>query len=90
MYLGSADLMHRNLSHRVEIIFPVESPRLVQRVKDILGIYLSDQAKARYLQTDGSYSRNPNHQAPGALSAQTTFIGLTPEEDSARATGSVD
>ncbi len=26
VFLGSADLMHRNLSHRVEIIFPVENP----------------------------------------------------------------
>jgi len=83
LYLGSADLMHRNLSHRVEIIFPVESPRLVRRLKEILDIYLSDQAKARYLQSDGSYSRCAEHQAPGARSAQTSFIGLAPQEDSA-------
>jgi polyphosphate kinase len=83
IYLGSADLMHRNLSHRVEIIFPVESPRLVRRLKDILEIYLSDQAKARHLQSDGSYTRSPGHQGPGAVSAQTSFIGLAPQEDSA-------
>jgi polyphosphate kinase len=83
IYLGSADLMHRNLSHRVEIIFPVESPRLVRRLKDILDIYLSDQAKARYLQSDGSYARGPKHEAAGAVSAQTSFIGLAPVEESA-------
>ena len=81
IYLGSADLMHRNLSHRVEIIFPVESPRLVRRSKEILDIYLSDQAKARCLQPDGSYARSPNREAPGAPSAQTSFIGLSPVED---------
>ena len=86
LYLGSADLMHRNLSHRVEIIFPVEPSRLVQRLKEILDIYLSDQAKARYLQSDGSYARSPNHEAPLALNAQTSFIGLIPEEDSISAT----
>ena len=86
IYLGSADLMRRNLSHRVEIIFPVEPPRLVQRLKDILDVYLSDQAKARYLQSDGSYTRLPNHDAPLALNAQASFIGLISAEDSGRTT----
>jgi polyphosphate kinase len=74
----------------VEIIFPVESPRLVRRLKDILDIYLSDQAKARYLQSDGSYARSPKHEGAGAVSAQTSFIGLAPVEESAgTASGSV-
>jgi len=87
IYLGSADLMHRNLSHRVEIIFPVESARLAQRLKEILDVYLSDQAKARYLQADGTYTRSPNYRAPLAPNAQTSFIGLIPEGDSSRAAG---
>jgi len=87
IYLGSADLMHRNLSHRVEIIFPVECARLVQRLKETLDVYLSDQAKARYLQADGSYTRSPKQHAPHALNAQTSFIGLVPEEDSSMAAG---
>jgi polyphosphate kinase len=87
IYLGSADLMHRNLSHRVEIIFPVETPPLVQRLKEILDVYLSDQAKARYLQADGSYTRRPNRDAPLAPNAQTSFIGLIPKEDCGSAAG---
>jgi len=74
VFLGSADLMHRNLSHRVEIIFPVSSPRLVNRVKDILDLHLSDEAKARYLQADGTYTRNPLQKAPTAVNAQTTLL----------------
>ena len=81
VYLGSADLMRRNLSHRVEIIFPVETPRLVRRLKEILDVYLSDQAKARYLQPDGSYTRSPKQKTPLALNSQTEFIGLGIEED---------
>jgi len=78
--------MHRNLSHRVEIIFPVESPRLVRRLNEILGIYLSDQAKARHLNSDGSYTRSPNPEGAAAVNAQTSFIGLIPQEDSSQAT----
>lgn len=74
IYLGSADLMRRNLSHRVEIIFPVENPRLVRRLKEILDVYLSDQAQARYMQPDGSYRRSPNYKAPLALNAQLAFM----------------
>jgi len=82
VYLGSADIMRRNLSHRVEIIFPVENSRLVRRLKEILDVYLADQSKARYLQSDGSYTRSPQQNAPLALSAQASFIGLALENDS--------
>jgi polyphosphate kinase len=63
VYLGSADLMRRNLDHRVEIVFPVEDPKLVQRLKDVLDIYWKDELKARRLQGDGSYTRGAT---PGA------------------------
>ena len=81
VYMGSADLMRRNLSHRVEIIFPIENSRLVRRLKDILDVYLADQAKARYLQTDGSYTRSPQQKAPLAINAQASFMGSGPEAD---------
>jgi len=65
----------------VEIIFPVENPRLVKRLKGILEVYLADQAKARHLQTDGSYTRSPHYKAPLAPSAQATFIGQGSEDE---------
>jgi len=86
VYLGSADLMRRNLSHRVEIIFPVDNSRLVQRLKQILDVYLADQAKARYLQPDGSYARSPQARAPLALNAQTSFLKTIPEPDHSQPT----
>src|SRR6516225_1167329 len=53
VYLGSADLMRRNLSHRVEILFPIHGSQLVRRLKGILDLQLADEKKAHHLQSDG-------------------------------------
>ncbi|HWZ32396.1 MAG TPA: polyphosphate kinase 1 [Bryobacteraceae bacterium] len=56
VYLGSADLMGRNLHHRVELLFPVESKRLLKRLReDILETYLKDNRNARHMQPDGTF-----------------------------------
>jgi polyphosphate kinase len=58
VYLGSADLMPRNLDRRVEILFPVSLPRHVRHLRDdVLGAYLADNFKARELRPDGTYVR---------------------------------
>jgi polyphosphate kinase len=58
VYLGSADWMPRNLHERVEVLFPLKSPLLRDRVsQEILAAYLADNAKARFLQSDGRYLR---------------------------------
>ncbi len=58
VFLGSADLMERNLDRRVEILFPIESPGLRKRiVQDLLGINLKDNVKARQLCVDRGYQR---------------------------------
>lgn len=75
VYAGSADLMPRNLDHRVETVFPVESPALKTRIIDeILGIEMADTAKAEILLPDGTY--RPVRPAPGEapLSAQRWFM----------------
>ncbi|HKD49693.1 MAG TPA: hypothetical protein VKB90_02795, partial [Candidatus Acidoferrum sp.] len=74
VYLGSADLMRRNLSHRVEIIFPVRGPKLVRRLKDILDLQLSDEKKAHLLQSDGSYCRSNRQDQPEAVDSQLRFL----------------
>lgn len=58
IYLGSADLMPRNIDRRVEVLFPVQDPRLVSQLRDqILAYYLRDNYSARLMQSDGSYLR---------------------------------
>jgi len=57
-FLGSADLMYRNLDRRVEVVFPVRDSALRTRIrKEILETYLRDNQKARIMQADGSYQR---------------------------------
>jgi len=56
VYLGSADMMQRNLDRRVEIIFPVQDEKLKNSViKTVLKIYLKDNVKARKLLPDMTY-----------------------------------
>ena len=58
MYLGSADMMQRNLNTRVEVLFPVESQKLRTRLLEhMLLPLLQDTANAHELQSDGSYKR---------------------------------
>lgn len=56
VYIGSADIMGRNLDRRIEAVFPIASPPLKKYImKDIVGIQLKDTIKARVLQTDGRW-----------------------------------
>ncbi|HZS05100.1 MAG TPA: polyphosphate kinase 1 [Blastocatellia bacterium] len=58
IYIGSADLMNRNLDRRVEVLFPLEDERIRERVRrDVLELGLADNAKMRWLQADGTYLR---------------------------------
>lgn len=75
VYLGSADLMPRNLNARVEVLFPVTDPRLVSVVREeILGTYLADTVKARVMNADGTYSRIARDADTPALNAQSWFL----------------
>jgi len=58
IYLGSADLMERNLERRVEFLFPIEDPGHVRQIcEDVLDVYLRDNQLAYVMQSDGTYVR---------------------------------
>jgi polyphosphate kinase len=75
VYLGSADMMPRNLDRRVEVAFPVQDPKLVRFLRDeVLAIYLADVAKARHMKPDGTYERPSDRYQPDAMNSQEWFI----------------
>ncbi|REK38429.1 MAG: polyphosphate kinase 1 [Actinobacteria bacterium] len=58
-YLGSADLMPRNLDRRVEALAPVLGPDLQFRLDEIFDVLLADDALSWELKPDGSWQRVP-------------------------------
>jgi polyphosphate kinase len=81
VFLSSADWMPRNFRRRVEIMFPIEDPRLQNRIVDgILGVSLMDNVKARLLQPDGTYIRVPP-AGPGepSIRSQVEFQNMARE-----------
>jgi polyphosphate kinase len=75
VFLGSADLMPRNLDRRVEVLFPIEDPSMRKAiVHGILPIQLQDTVKTRILKCDGTYERRlPDRDAP-PLNAQSWLV----------------
>ncbi len=57
VWLGSADLMERNLDRRVEVMVPLADPGLQRRVAGLLDWALLDQANAWELRSDGRWER---------------------------------
>lgn len=73
LYCTSADWMNRNLFHRVETCFPIESARLRKRLLQELDYYLEDNANAWELLADGSYQRVQPGDGP-AVAVQSILL----------------
>jgi polyphosphate kinase len=84
--LGSADWMPRNFFRRIEVMFPVEDPRLKTRLTgELLQIVLNDNVKARQLNSDGTYTQLAPADGKSGERSQTIFQTLARE--SAREAG---
>jgi polyphosphate kinase len=75
IYLGSADLMPRNIDRRVEVLFPVQDAEIIHYLRDeLLTAYQRDNVKARHLQPDGSYVRHSPENQDGLFNVQEWLI----------------
>ncbi len=75
VFVGSADLMPRNLNRRVEILFPIEDGKLVRRLRDkVLAKYLEDGPGVRIMDRDGNYTRVKQQSGRKVACAQNWFL----------------
>ena len=75
MYIGSADLMPRNLDHRIEVLTPILDPELRRKIReDILEVHLADNVQTWQLQADATYTRLKPSSKETAVNAQERMI----------------
>jgi polyphosphate kinase len=79
VYLGSADLMPRNLYHRVEAVFPLERAEHVRYVCDMLDVYLKDTLRARVMQPNGTYKRLKPESSHAGVDTQVRLMQIAME-----------
>jgi polyphosphate kinase len=72
--LGSADLMQRNLSHRIEVVVPVEDVQARNELESIFKALLADNAHAWALKADGSWERTKPKKGERRRVAQSVFM----------------
>ncbi|MBN1193647.1 MAG: polyphosphate kinase 1 [Coriobacteriia bacterium] len=77
VYIGSADLMPRNLDRRVEVLAPVRDSKLANRLRDeVLEAYLRDTAKTRAMRPDGTYERVAAPEGEAPYNAQEALLKM--------------
>jgi polyphosphate kinase len=75
MFLSSADWMPRNLTRRVEVLFPVEAPALRERLRrEVIEPVLADNSHAYDMGADGTYHRRSPPAGEPARGAQTEVL----------------
>jgi polyphosphate kinase len=81
VFLGSADLMPRNLHRRVEVVFPILDPELRRQFIDVIvPAYLADNVKTRFLHPDGLYACKVRTEGEAKRRVQDEFLlRYTPE-----------
>jgi polyphosphate kinase len=72
--LGSADLMGRNLDHRIEVVVPVEDAQARNEIEGILKALLADNSQAWELDAHGGWTRVTPKKSERRRPAQTIFM----------------
>jgi polyphosphate kinase len=73
VFVSSADWMTRNLDKRIELLVPVEDPACRGRLMAYLETFFKDTAKARRLQSDGTWERARAAKGKEAFRAQEAW-----------------
>lgn len=73
-FIGSADIMKRNLERRVEVVTPIDTPSLQAQLREIINLQLGDRRGAWEMQADGTYIQRRPEQREEKRSAQELLI----------------
>jgi polyphosphate kinase len=68
VYLGSADMMHRNLDRRVEVLVRLSEPEHVGSIQQMFELAMSDQVASWHLESSGNWQRSKFDTEGNALS----------------------
>ncbi|HEY9159704.1 MAG TPA: polyphosphate kinase 1 [Desulfomonilia bacterium] len=75
MFLGSADMMPRNLDRRIEVLFPILDEKIKNTILNkILKVHLNDNVKSWLLMSDGSYSRVVHTEGQDEMNSQQWLL----------------
>lgn len=72
IYISSADFMTRNTLRRVEVAAPINDPDIRMQIQEMFVTMLSDNRKARRMNSKGNYKIEPSDNAP--LNSQEVFL----------------
>ena len=73
-YIGSADLMPRNLDRRIEVLAPVVDAQLRSQLRQMLELHLRDNTQTWRLRNDATYERLAPPKGETGVDAQATMM----------------
>jgi len=77
IYLGSADLMERNLNRRIELVFPLENSEHIRYIREeVLETYLRDNQLAYKMQSNGTYEQKKPDEGEQSVNVQEWLMHL--------------
>ena len=75
MFIGSADLMHRNLDRRVEALIRIDDPEHIAELLEMIEVSMSDETSSWHLDASGTWTRHHLDDAGEPLrDIQRSFI----------------
>ena len=75
VFIGSADMMHRNLDRRVEALVRLTDPRHISDMKSLMSLGMSDDVSSWHLSGDGTWTRHcQDADGKELLELQSTLI----------------
>ena len=85
VFIGSADMMHRNLDRRVEALVRIAQPDHIKELQDLFTLAMSEDSSSWHLETNGSWTRHQfDANGKKLIDVQDELMRFTANRRSAR------